>query len=218
MRRLAVLMMAFVGVILLTGCPSKEPEYIDLGTIPEKYLATVPYEDGQTFYLQHESDRVVIPFHVSRHRSKIQANNASGFDDYEAKFKPSPSVYFDYEVDVTTCKPDYPIFDIDIRFSNAYVADSVYYQNYDPLSPKHAKFTTLNLFSTFPFIGEPTDQFTVFDSLEVNGHTYYNVFELVNEYQDQEEIHAKAAYYNYEKGVIAIYLSNGENYLLYEEE
>jgi hypothetical protein len=210
--------MAFMTVILLTGCPGKEPEYIDLGTIPEKYLATVPYEDGQTFYLQHESDRVVIPFHVTRHRTKAQGDNASGFNDYGMKFQPSPSVYFDYEVDVTTCKPDYPIFDIDIRFSNAYVADSVYYQNYDPLSPKHANFAALNLFATFPFIGEPTDQFTVLDSLEVNGHIYYNVFELVNEYQDQEEMYAKAAYYNYEKGVIAIYMSNGENYLLYEEE
>ena len=49
MKKLAVLMVALVTVIFFTSCPgTKEPEYIDLGTIPENYLATVPYEDGQT--------------------------------------------------------------------------------------------------------------------------------------------------------------------------
>lgn len=218
MKQLAVLMMAFVAVVFFTGCPSKEPEYIDLGTIPEKYLATVPYEDGQTFYLQHESDRVVIPFHVTRHRVKAQGNNVWGFE-YYGKYKPMPSVFFDYEMDVTTCKPDYPIFDIEIRFSNAYMADSVYYSGYDPFSPKYAQLSLQNLLNvSFPFIGESTDQFTVLDSLDINGHTYNNVFELVNPYQDEQGIYAKTAYYNFEKGVIALYLSNGEKFLLYEEE
>ena len=219
MKKLAVLMMAFVSVILFTGCPGKEPEYIDFGTIPEKYLATVPYEDGQTFYMQHESDRVVIPFHVSRHRVKAQGNNAYGFDYYGEKYQPTPSVFFDYEVDITTCEPDYPIFDIDIRFSNAYVADSVYYPNYDPLSPKYAELSVRTLmYASIPFIGEPTDQFMVHDSLEVNGHTYYDVFQFDNQGQDLQGIYAKFAYYNYDKGLIAIYMSNGEKYMLYEEE
>ena len=217
MKRFAVLMTAFMAVVFLTGCPGNEPEYIDLGTIPEKYYPTVPYQDGQIFYLQHESDRLVIPFRVTRHRVKNQGDNANGFHYYGEKYQPSPTVFFDYEVDVTKCQPDYPIFNIEIQFSNAYVADSVYYPDYDPLSPKNATITIKDLHAFFPFFGEPTD-LKVIDSVEVNGHTYYNVFELLNEYQDQEEIHVKAAYYNYEKGVIAIYLSNGEKFLLYEEE
>jgi hypothetical protein len=89
------------------------------------------------------------------------------------------------------------------------------------MSPKYAQLTVQNLmYASFPFIGEPTDKFTVLDSLEVNDHTYYNVFEFINQnqYQDKEDIHAKSLYYNYEKGVIAIYMSNGEKYMLYENE
>ena len=127
-------------------------------------------------------------------------------------------LYFNYEVDITKCKPDYPIFDIEILFSNAYIADSVYYPNYDPLSPKYAQLTLLNLFASIPFIGEPIDKISKLDSVEVNGHTYYDVFEFVNPHQDQEGIYAKSAYYNYEKGVIAVFMSNGEKYMLYEEE
>lgn len=218
MKRIGFLLIAFVTVILFSGCPSKEPEYIDLGTIPEHYLATVPYQDGEVFYLQHESDRVVIPFKVTRRRVQGQGNDAWGFDDYMEKYKPSPTVFFNYEIDITTCKPDYPLFDIDIRLSNAYLADSIYYPNYDPMSPKHAKLNCHNLFATIPFIGEPTDQFTVLDSVEVNGRTYYEVFELLNEGGDGQDIYTKKVYYNYAQGVIEIDMSNGEKYLLYEEE
>lgn len=219
MKRIGIILMTLFSVIVFTGCPGKEPTYIDLGTIPEKYLATVPYQDGDRFYLQHESDRNLICYHVSRHRVQTQGDNTFGFDYYGAKFKPAPSVFFDYEVDVTTCKPDYPLFDIDIRFSNAYVADSVYYQGYDPLSPKCAQLSVQNLlYASLPFIGEPTSQATVLDSLEVNGHTYYDVFEFVNQGQDLQGIYAKSVYYNYKKGIIAIFMSNGEKYMLYEEE
>lgn len=214
MKKFVFLLIAFVSVICLTGCPGKEPEVIDLGTIPEKYLATVPYEDGQTFYLQHESDRNIIPFKVSRHRILSQGNDAWGFE-YYGKYKPAPSVYFDYEVDVTTCKPDYPIFDIKLQFSNAYMADSLYY--HQPSSQKTAQLNCHNLYALFPLIGEPTGQVTMLDSIEVNGHTYFDVFEFVEEGSSQD-IDIKSFYYNYEKGVIAIFMSNGEKYLLYEEK
>ena len=215
MKKIAFLMMAFVSVIFFTGCPGHDPEYINLGTIPEKYLPTVPYEDGQTFYLQHESDRVVIPFKVTRHRVQAQGNN--GFDDnlYLEKYKPSPTVFFDYEEDITSCKPDYPLFNIDFRFSNAYLADSLYYQNYDPMSPKNALLGCLDLYASIPFIGESTDQCVVLDSIEVNGRTYKEVFEFGNQNQYPQ---VQTLYYNYVYGVIAILMSNGEKYLRYEEE
>ena len=216
MKRILFLLTAFVAVIGFTGCPNKEPEYIDLGPIPEQYLATVPYQDGQTFYLQHESDRVVIPFKVMRYRVQSQGNNAWGFDDYVGKYKPSPTVYFDYEIDITTCKPDYPLFDIDIRFSNGYMADSVYYDY--PARHKYAQLSCHQMYASIPFIGESTSMFTVLDSLEVNGRTYYNVFEFPNENQDLQGIYPKSLYYTYKEGVIEIDMSNGEKYLRYEEE
>lgn len=210
-------MMAIVSVIFFTGCPSKEPETIDLGTIPEKYLPTVPYEDGQTFYLQHESDRMLIPFHVTRHRVSSQVSN--GFVDFDyMRIKPAPSVYYNYEVDVTTCKPEYPLFDIDIHFSNGYMADSLYDPNSDPRFFKYAYLTCMNLYATFPFIGENTEQFTMHDFLVVDGHIYNNVFQFDNESQDLEGINIKTLFYSYEKGVIAVLMSNHEKYVLYEEE
>lgn len=204
MKKLVFLLIAFVSVIFLIGC--KEPEVIDCGTIPEKYLATVPYEDGQTFYLQHESDRNIIPFKVMRHREKTQIEYVHDFPIH---------CYFNFEVDVTTCKPDYPIFDIDIHLSNAYMFDSLYF--HEPIQQKTAQLNCHNLYTLFPLIGEPTDQITVLDSIEVNGHTYFDVFEFVEEGSSQD-IDIKSFYYNYEKGVIAIFMSNGEKYLLYEEK
>ena len=223
MKRILLLLMAFVAVLGFTGCPGHEPEYIDLGTIPEQYLATVPYQDGQVFYLQHESDRVLIPFKVMRYRTKTQSDDTYNFDNYynfyvsQEKTQPAPSVYFNYEIDVTTCKPDYPLFDIEIRFSNGYMADSVYYQEYHGFH-KYAQLACHHMYASIPFIGEPTGQFKVLDSLEVNGRVYHDVFEFPNENMDLEGICIQTLFYNYEKGVIAIMMSNGEKYMLYEEE
>ena len=218
MKRILLLLTAFVAVIGFTGCPGHEPEYIDLGTIPEQYLATVPYQDGEVFYLQHESDRVVIPFKVMRYRMQSQGDNTYGFDDYYygSKMQPASSVYFNYEIDITTCKPDYPLFDIEIFFSNAYMADSVYYDQ--PIRHKYAQLNCHSLHASIPFIGEPTNLFKVHDSFEVNGHVYHDVFEFPNKNMNLEGIYIQALYYNYEKGVIAIMMSNGEKYLRYEEE
>ena len=220
MKRILLLLTAFVAVVGFTGCPGHEPDYVDLGTIPEQYLATVPYQDGQTFYLQHESDRVVIPFKVMRYRTKAQGDDTYNLDNYYVspeKTQPGPTVYFNYEIDVTTCKPDYPLFDIEIRFSNGYMADSVYYQEYHGFH-KYAQLNCHRMYASIPFIGEPTGQFKVLDSLEVNGRVYHDVFEFPNENMDLEGIYIKTLYYNYEKGVIAIMMSNGEKYMLYEEE
>lgn len=213
-------MMALVAVVFFTGCPSKEPDYVDLGNIPEQYLPTVPYEDGQTFYLQHESDRVVIPFHVSRRRVKAQGNNSYGFDYYldgqGEKYQPAPSVYFEYEVDLTNCVPDYPIFDIDIRFSNSYLADSLYFHQH--IGRKYAQLTSQHFYAAIPFFGDSTEFETMLDSLDINGHVYYDVFLYENTGIDLQGIYIKRLYYNYAQGVLRIDMSNGEKYMLYEEE
>lgn len=216
MKRTCIVLFAMLSVIVFTGCPGHEPTYVNLGTIPEQYLPTVPYQDGDRFYMQHESNRNIIGYQVTRYRVQNQGYNVYGFDYYEAKFQPAPSVYFEYELDITTCKPDYPLFDIDIRFSNSYLADSVYY--HQPIGHKYAQLTSDSFYASIPLKGEPTDLFVVHDSMLVNGHTYYDVFEFANEGQDLTGIYVKTLFYNYENGVVEIDMSNGEKYLRYEEE
>lgn len=223
LKTTGLLLMAAVSVIFFTGCPSKEPEYVDLGTIPEKYLATVPYQDGEVFYLQHESDRVVIPFKVMRYRERAHFGNdelgcyGNAPLGYNSKMSPAPNVFFNCEVDVTECKPDYPLNDIHIEFSNGYMADSVYYQVETYRKCAFISFGTFG--QAFPFIGEHYNDVSSIDSVEVNGHVYYDVFKLDNPSAESETgVFVQNLLYNYEKGVLEIDMSNGEKYMRYEEE
>lgn len=200
-------------MVLLTACPhSSKTTYKDLGKIPEQYLATVPYQDGDVFRMQHESDRVVIDFTVSRHRQK-----ETGFDYiYLEKYKPAPNYYYDYEVDITKCTPNYPIFDVEINFSNLYML-------YEEEGMASEAEKQANLFAVgsarIPFIGEDHSNYNVADSLEINGRYYHDVFKLTADYYNVEEgsIYAETYYYNYETGLLGVIMSNGEKYWYYEE-
>ena len=203
-------------LVLLTACPQhKEPIYKDLGKIPEQYLATVPYQDGDVFRMQHESDRVIIDFTVSRHRQK-----ETGYDYiFLEKYKPAPNYYYDYEVDNTKCTPNYPIFDVEINFSNIYML-------YEEEGMAYEVEKQANLFAVgsawIPFFGEDHSNYDVADSLEINGRYYHDVFKLTaeNSYyyeEDENAIYAETYYYNYEKGLLGVIMSNGEKYWYYEE-
>lgn len=207
---MALVAMAFV----FTACPSKEPTYVDLGKIPEQYLATVPYHNGDVFRMQHESDRVVIDFTVSRHRQK-EMNE--GYGPVPTRFEPAPDWYYEYETDITKCTPNYPIFDVSIEFSNQYMAyeDEQGYDNY----LKAAQIFGVGS-SRIPFIGEDHTDYEVLDSLDVNGRYYHEVFKLKTDasyYESEGAIHADTYYYNYENGLLGVVMSNGEKYWLYEE-
>ncbi len=198
-------------LVLLTACPQhKEPIYKDLGKRPEQYLATVPYQDGDVFRMQHEGDRVVIDFTVSRHRQK-----ETGYDYiYLEKYKPAPNYYYDYEVDITKCTPDYPIFDVELSFSNL----SMLYEEEGMGAEKLANLNAVGS-ARFPFIGEDHSNYDVADSLEINGRYYHDVFKLTADYYNEKEgsIYAETYYYNYETGLLGIVMSNGEKYWYYEE-
>ena len=213
--KIAVPVVLGVMAILFTACPRKEVQYIDLGKTPEQYLATVPYKNGDVFRMQHESDRVVIDFTVSRHRQK---GMEEGYGPVPTRFQPAPDWYCEYETDFTKCTPSYPIFDVTIQFSNQYM---VYQeeQGYDPF-PKLAQINGVGV-ATVPFFGEDCSDYEMADSLEINNRYYYDVFklksELVDYYEEEGSIHADTYYYNYEKGLLGIVMSNGEKYWLYEE-
>ena len=205
-------MLLGVMLLLFTACPhSSKSTYVDLGRIPAQYLATVPYQNGDVFRMQHESDRFIIDFTVSRHRQK-----ETGYDYLYEKYKPAPNYIYEYESDITKCKPNYPVFDVEISFTNQYMA---YEEDGMQSWAKSA-----NLFAVgsarIPFFGEDCSSFEVLDSLEINNHYYYDVFKLKSDlvgYYEEGAIHADTYYYNYEKGLIGVVMSNNEKYWIYEE-
>ena len=198
-------------LVLFTACPRSKTTYVDLGRIPEQYLATVPYRNGDVFRMQHESDRLIIDFTVSRHRQK-----ETGFD-HVYRYKPAPNYVYDYESDITKCTPNYPIFEVEINFSNQYMA----YEEEGMQS--WAK--SANLFAVgsarIPFFSEDCSGYEVLDSLKVCNRYYYDVFklksDLVSYYEEGDAIHADTYYYNYENGLLGVVMSNGEKYWLYED-
>ena len=210
-KKLGTSVILVAMTVLFTSCPRSKPTYIDLGRIPEQYLATVPYRNGDVFRMQHESDRTVIDFTVSRHRQK-----ETGYDWFIEKYKPAPNYVYEYEADITKCTPNYPIFNVEIEFSNRYMAFEEEGQNY-------AKSATIFAVGSarLPFIGEDHSNYEMLDSLKVNGRYYHDVFklksELVDYYEEEGSIHADTYYYNYEKGLLGVVMSNDEKYWLYEE-
>lgn len=199
--------------VLFTACPRSKPTYIDLGRIPEQYLATVPYRNGDVFRMQHESDRVVIDFTVSRQRQK---DRSEGYGPVPVRFQPGPNYYYDYEVDITKCTPNYPIFNVEINFSNQYM---VYEDEEMPSWEKSANLFAVGT-ARIPFFSEDHSDYEIVDSLEINSNYYYDVFKLKAEevnYEGEGSIRADTYYYNYEKGLLGVVMSNGEKYWLYEE-
>ena len=213
-RKMAAPLVLGAMTLLLTACPGKEVQYVDLGKIPEQYLATVPYRNGDVFRMQHESDRVVIDFTVSRHRQK---GSSEGYGPVPMRFQPAPDWYYDYEADITKCNPNYPIFDISIEFSNQYMVDEGE-EGYDAY-PKTAQIFGVGN-ARIPLFGEDCSDYDVVDSLEINNRYYHDVFKLKTDasyYESIDLIHADTYYYNYEKGLLGVVMSNGEKYWLYEE-
>lgn len=199
-------------MVVLTSCPGKEPVYIDLGRIPEQYLATVPYQNGDVFRMQHETSKVIIDFKVERHRRKT---SGEGYGPVPTRFQPAPNFYYEYEMDMTTCQPNYPVFDLSIYFSNAYMVNEEDMQSWNKKADLFAVGS-----ASVPFIGDDHSDYEVIDSLEVNGRYYREVFKLKTSYNynnDEELIHAETILYNYENGFVGIVMSNGEKYMLYED-
>jgi len=209
-RKMGTPVILVAMTVLFTACPRSKPAYIDLGRIPEQYLATVPYRNGDVFRMQHETSKVIIDFEVERHRHKT---SSEGYGPVPTRFEPAPNYYYEYEVDMTTCKPKYPIFDLSISLSNAYMLNEEemqsWYKKADLFAVGSAKV---------PFVGDDYSDYEIIDSLEVNGHYYKDVFKLKTDYyNDDELIHAETILYNYENGFVGIVMSNGEKYMLYED-
>ena len=200
-----------LGALMLyfTACKQDPPAtpLIHLGDIPEEYLATVPYQNGDVVKMMHESSRLVINYRVER--SRFHNMDEPVGEDY------------DYQVDFTHLKPDYPTFDMRITLTAEYKK----YELEGEEAPKTGHIMLKESSTDIPFINTDATGCTVLDSLEVNGHIYYDVFKLdcrhyefPPDYEIQaHSIYTSTCYYNYAKGIIGVELSNGEKYWLYEE-
>jgi hypothetical protein len=207
-RKTAESIVLGIMVVLFAAC-TKEPsktEIIRLEDIPEEYLATVPYRDGDVVKMMHESNRLIINYHVSRgHFSTL---------DEPSGWYGSP--VYDYQVYWTTLKPDYPTFEMEIFLSNEYMR----YELEGLDASKTGYIVLANSDANVPFINTDATDYIMLDSLEVNGHVYYDVFKLDCDPDytvTENDIYSATCYYNYAKGFIGIEMSNGEKYWLYEE-
>ena len=198
-----------VMMMLLAACKQDPPAttIIFLGNISEEYLATVPYQNGDVVKMIHESSRLVVNYRVSR----------SSFHNMS---KPVGEDY-DFQVDFTQLIPDYPTFEMGITLTAEYKK----YELEGEEAPKSGLIMLKGSSTGVPFINTDETGYAILDSLEVNGHMYYDVFKLdcrhyefPPDYEIQApQIYTSICYYNYAKGIIGVELSNNEKYWLYEE-
>ena len=218
MKKLPILLI-LSGLFVLTACPHKAPTIINLEPLEEKYRESVPYQDGDTFVLQHETNKTLIEFKVWRY---LQVDNVYEGETYY-RMQYDPHIYYEnYQQDITECRTDYPLFNFKLQMDNEYgIAEA-----YDSTAVNsHAKILSIiagnNFYTWLPFKGVTFGDYVMLDSMQVNGRTYYDVFELKNQSYGYEYEGAndgvQVLYYNYENGIVGVEMSNGEKFMRYEE-
>lgn len=194
-KRITYFIFLSIIVLMILGCP---PRYCDPITtvhppIPDSILCLIPYQNKESYKLQHSAGQV-IAFSCERKTEKHDLC----FDCIECLV---------YEEDVALLKPDYLISNVHINLRS----------NQENLFQIHISFGE----SYFDiYLGE----FGVIpqDSLIIEGVLYRNVFTLSNNnlasyYGTRQQLFADSLYYNHEKGIIRITMSNDEYYQAYED-
>lgn len=179
------------SLFLLWGCPPCDRETIDKGKLSEYALLYVPYTNGDTLTLQHSGGKL-IRYAIRRETQQVTNTCAECCDEIIS------------EENLTTITPDYPIFSISVSITE-------YDSNYVNCTVSIGK----NAFyiSSDSSISKPKEK------LVVNEKTYRQVYQLKsysNSYYSNDSIYADSMYYNCEKGIIQIIMSNNEKYTLYE--
>lgn len=207
-RKMAAPVMVVVMLVLFVACTKEQPktEIIDLGDIPEVYLPTVQYQDGDVVRMMRESDSLIINYRVSRYRFS-SLDDPSGWDS-------SPIIY-DYQVDWTELTSDQFTYEMGIALTSEYRR----YELEGVAAPKRGYISLFKSDTYVPFINTDASGYIV-QNHEINGHVYCDVFRLDCEpdYKvTEEDIYTVTCYYSYEKGFIGMEMSNGEKYWLFEE-
>ena len=217
MRKLPPFLLLAV-LSLLASCGHKEITVIKLQSLDEKYRESVPYQDGETFCLQHETDKTLIEYTVWRRLHVI--NEYDGESYY--RFSPAPAYCWDnFQEDITECRTNYPLFNFEFRMSNEYKMDETFNPEADNIYAKRMSISVGDdFYAGLPFKGVSFGDYVMLDSMQVNGRTYYDVFQLDNQsYGEYGELHEgiQVLYYNYEDGIVGVEMSNGEKFMRYEE-
>lgn len=184
-----------LSLLLLYGCFPSEPTVVDRGALPDSALKYVPYKNGETYRFVHSNGQE-INFKATREKHKEQTS-CDCFCEY----------IYEYEVDNTILVPDYPIFSFNFRIDNL---DEASNNCYGTIGKSGLYIPTTE--NDFYYNCEKAD------SIKINSKYYYQVFKFkqnLNNYADNE-VYIDSVYYNYEKGILKILLSNNENYTLYE--
>ncbi len=180
----------------LYGCPYPcDGKSEDNGPLSEEALALCDYKNGEKYKFIHSKGQIV-EYDVLRTVSK---DEFYGMSDCGSVLK--------FEKSDIKLSPNYPIFSISIIIHNA-------------SRPPMNEFTISIGRDYFKFLYSNLNGFVnqeITDSLLVANKMYYNIFKLPNlDDYDKTKHLVDSIYYNVEKGIIKIKLSNGESYTRFE--
>ncbi|MFC0876342.1 hypothetical protein ACE01N_07090 [Saccharicrinis sp. FJH2] len=213
----------FYLIIFLYSCkPSCNPTHLDMEAIPDEILNKVPYEDGKIYRFQHSGGKI-INFTASRSTSVL-----THYDYTNCQYT------FDYQENKTHLSPDYPVFDIDIVLhwiplfpveEDPFLVPVWGQQQYDSYchignSAFEYVLDTSQLKQNFNFPSYDTNaEKKYLDSVFVDSVLYDYILIFRNDiFVNTGEFQLKnidSIYFNYDVGLIKIFMSNGEYYKIY---
>ena len=178
----------------LYGCPvcNKPTKIVDIGPIPDSLYKLVPYQDSSVYKFVH-SNGYIVSFQTSR-----KTEMESTFDECGC------SELLKYYRNTTTMISDYPAISIQLDIIHS-----------DSISSSIGIRIQNNYFENGNFIQKVFSTIKI-DSTLVNGKYFKNIFVFKNyDSYNNQTLFADSLYYNTDKGIIKIFMTNGESYSIY---
>jgi hypothetical protein len=178
----------------LYGCPvcNKSTKIVNTVPIPDSLYKLVPYQDSTVYKFMH-SNGYIVSFHTSR-KTEVE----SMFDECGC------SELHKYSRNSTIMVADYPAITIQL--------DIVHF---DSISSSFGISIRNNYFENRDFI-QKVFSTTKPGSTFVNGKYFKDIFVFKNyDSYNNQALFADSLYYNIDKGIIKIFMANGESYSIY---
>ncbi len=178
----------------LYGCPicNKPTKIVVVGPIPDSLYKLVPYQDSSVYKFVH-SNGYIVSFQTSRKTEEESTFDECGCSEVRKYYR-----------NTTTMLSNYPA--ITIRLSIVH---------YDSLASVLDISVQNNYFQNENFIKKAYST-TRSDSLLVDNKYYKNVFVFKNQdIYNNQIMFADSLYYNRDNGIIKIFMTNGENYSIF---
>lgn len=178
----------------LYACPvcNKPSKIVTVGPIPDSLLRLVPYQDSSVYKLVH-SNGYIVSFQTRR-----KTEEESVFDECAC------SEIRKYYRNSTIMISDYPAITIQLTIVR-----------FDSITSSFGISIRNNYFETGDFIDKVFSTTTI-DSTLINGKYFKDVFVFRNnDSYNNQDLFADSLYYNQDKGIIKIFMTNGESYSIY---